>query len=178
MTKLKYIDLVCKHGVAPRKISVKCSSHHRQGISLSSRLKTRIDFEKTCGMDRFCNSVPKNSENDVLGIFLSKPQAWYIITTQSWISSALLGLYLITRQRASICGLMIYNAPHWWYTRLWRDFAFGFESLIQTTWKHHWNPTASKVEWQWCFLYKFLFYCFHLYTWCNVWHKIDEICRQ
>ena len=25
--------------------------------------------------------APKNSENFVLGIFLSKPQAWYIITT-------------------------------------------------------------------------------------------------
>ena len=43
---------------------------------------------------------------------LSKPQAWHIITTQSWISSAPLGLYLITRQRVSACGLMIYNASH------------------------------------------------------------------
>jgi len=25
--------------------------------------------------------APKNSENFVLGIFLSKPQAWHIITT-------------------------------------------------------------------------------------------------
>ena len=30
------------------------ASHHRQRISLSARLKTRIDFEKTCGTDRFC----------------------------------------------------------------------------------------------------------------------------
>ena len=34
-------------------------------------------------------------------LFLSKPQAWHIITTQSWISSAPLGLYIITRQRVS-----------------------------------------------------------------------------
>ena len=38
---------------------------------------------------------------------LSKPQAWHIITTQSCISSAPLGLYLITRQRVFSCGLMI-----------------------------------------------------------------------
>ena len=42
-------------------------------------------------------------------LFLSKPQAWHIITTQSCISSAPLGLYLITRQRASSCGLMRCN---------------------------------------------------------------------
>ena len=36
---------------------------------------------------------------------LSKPQAWHIITTQSCISSAPLGLYLITRQRASCLRL-------------------------------------------------------------------------
>ena len=41
-----YIDLVCKHGAKPRKIAVKCSSHHRQGISLSTDRKPRIDFEK------------------------------------------------------------------------------------------------------------------------------------
>ena len=31
------------------------------------------------------------------------------------ISSAPLGLYLITRQRASYCGLMRYNTSCWWY---------------------------------------------------------------
>ena len=34
-----YIDLVCKHGVAPRKTAVACNSHHRQGISLSLQQK-------------------------------------------------------------------------------------------------------------------------------------------
>ena len=48
-------------------------------------------------------------------IFYPSRKAWYIITTESCISSAPLGLYLITRQRASSCGLMIYNATHWWY---------------------------------------------------------------
>ena len=48
-------------------------------------------------------------------LFLSKPQAWHIITTQSCISSAPLGLYLITRQRASSCGLMRCNTACWWY---------------------------------------------------------------
>ena len=53
-------------------------------------------------------------------LFLSKPQAWHIITTQSWISSAPVGLYLITRQRVYYLRLddiqhfvlMIYNASH------------------------------------------------------------------
>ena len=42
-----------------RKIVVKGCSLHRQGISLSADAKTRIYFEKTCGTDLFCNSVPK-----------------------------------------------------------------------------------------------------------------------
>ena len=41
-----------------RKTAVACNSHHRQGISLLTDRKTRIDFEKTCGTDLFCNSVP------------------------------------------------------------------------------------------------------------------------
>ena len=66
---------------------------------------------------------------------LSKPQAWYIITTQSSISSPPLGLYLITRQRVFSLRLddiqhvvlMIYNASHWWYATLRIDdiHAFG-----------------------------------------------------
>ena len=65
---------VCKHGAAPRKTAVKCSSHHRQGISLSAYLKTRIDFEKTCGTDRFCKCVPKNPSRKTW-IFSFVPQA-------------------------------------------------------------------------------------------------------
>ena len=49
---------VYKNGAAPRKTAVTCNSHHHQGISLSADSKARIDFEKTCGTDLFCNSVP------------------------------------------------------------------------------------------------------------------------
>ena len=45
-------------------------------------------------------------------IFLSKPQAWHIITARSAVHIIKGGsppLYLITRQRAFPCGLMIYN---------------------------------------------------------------------
>ena len=34
-------------------------THHHQGIILSAYFKPRIDFEKTYGMDRFCNSITK-----------------------------------------------------------------------------------------------------------------------
>ena len=43
---------------------------------------------------------------------LSKPQAWHIIAAQRAVHIIKGGkppLYLITRQRASTCGLMIYN---------------------------------------------------------------------
>jgi len=46
---------------------------------------------------------------------LSKPQAWHIIAARSVVYIIKGGkppLYLITRQRASPCGLMIYNASH------------------------------------------------------------------
>ena len=78
-----------------------------------------------------------------LFLFLSKPQAWYrrsqahysvasLLTSPRevrCISSAPMGLYLITRQRASPCGLMIYRnklrmickTTFWWYTRLRLD---------------------------------------------------------
>ena len=51
---------------------------------------------------------PKNTENFVLGIFLSKPQAWYIIDARSAayiIKGGSPPLYLITRQRASYLRL-------------------------------------------------------------------------
>ena len=35
---------VCAHGAAPRKIAVACNSHHRQGVSLPSRKKSRTVF--------------------------------------------------------------------------------------------------------------------------------------
>ena len=53
-----YIDSFAGMMLSLRKTAVKCNSHHRQGISLSADSKARIDFEKTCGTDLFCNSVP------------------------------------------------------------------------------------------------------------------------
>ena len=72
---------------------------------------------------------------------LSKPQAWYIIAARSAVHIINGGsppLYLITRQRASTCGLMICNASHWWYTatscgwytRLRRDWDGQCEKLL------------------------------------------------
>ena len=45
-------------------------------------------------------------------LFLSKPQAWHIIAARSAVHIIKVGkptLYLITRQRAFPCGLMIYR---------------------------------------------------------------------
>ena len=66
-------------------------------------------------------SKHKKSTFESKCFFLSKLQAWYIIDAEvRRISSAPLGLYLITRQRVSYlrlddiqhCVLMIYNASH------------------------------------------------------------------
>ena len=59
MTKLKYIDSFASMEQKPERPRTTFNSHHRQGISLSTNRKTRIDFEKTCGMDLFCKGVPK-----------------------------------------------------------------------------------------------------------------------
>ena len=39
-----------------------------------------------------------------------------------------------------LIGRRLYSLSQWWYTRLWRNFLFEFEFLLQTSWKHHWNP--------------------------------------
>ena len=54
---------------------------------------------------RILAPLPKNSENEVLGIFLSKPQAWHIITRSVYIIAV--GVY--HHQRCIFCGLMIYR---------------------------------------------------------------------
>ena len=46
----------------PDRPMITFGAHHRQGISLSVYFETRIDFEKTCGSDRFCNSVPRKKQ--------------------------------------------------------------------------------------------------------------------
>ncbi len=103
----------------PDRIRTIFCAHHRQGISIPARLKTRIDFEKICGMDRFCSG--NTTKKELLSIkssffvypsrsrgfpkrakrVLGAPQAWHIITTQSCNIISPFGLYLITRQRAA-----------------------------------------------------------------------------
>ena len=114
---------------------------------------------KTHGNIFFVRLLQKIRQVSTCRIFLSKPQAWHIIATQSWISSAPTGLYLITRQRASTCGLMIFNTSCWWYTRLtpwWytrlrRDVAQEFESLLQTS-KNIFFVAFIKKERSGCFV--------------------------
>ena len=55
-----YIDSFASMEQKPERSRTAFCAHHRQGISLFADFETRIDFEKTCGTDRFCNSVPKN----------------------------------------------------------------------------------------------------------------------
>ena len=74
-------------------------------------------------------------------LFLSKPQGWYIIAARSAVHIIKVGkptLYLITRQRAFSCGLMRYNASHWWYaatscgwyTRLRLDYRQKYDIMF------------------------------------------------
>ena len=62
-------SFVCKYGAASRKTAVKCSSHHRQGISLSTDRKPRIDFEKTCSADRFWKGITTGKPTALRGGF-------------------------------------------------------------------------------------------------------------
>ena len=47
---------------------------------------------------------------------ISSPRKVRCISSKRQNQSAF--LHLITHQRAFFCGLMIYNASHWWYTKL------------------------------------------------------------
>ena len=49
---------VCEHGVSPRKIAVTCKSLFHQGRGLSKNKIARLDFEKKCGVHRFCSDTP------------------------------------------------------------------------------------------------------------------------
>ena len=78
----------------------------------------------------FRSLLTKNTENCVLGLFLSKPQAWHIITARSAVhiispcgavyhhAPACIYLRLDDIQHFV---LMIYRPSVWWYTRLRRD---------------------------------------------------------
>ena len=57
----KYIRLFSSMDVKSLTPQGFSASHHCQGMSLPARLKTRIDFKKTCSMDLFCSGVTKRS---------------------------------------------------------------------------------------------------------------------
>ena len=80
-------------------------------------------------------------------VFLSKPQAWHIITARSAVYITNNGRAVVVSHHAPACiflwlddiqhfVLMIYNASHWWYTRLRRDYiescvnALDFQGLF------------------------------------------------
>ena len=116
-----YIDSFTGMARKPDRPRITFCAHHRQGISMPADLETRIDFKKTCFADRFCKVVPTKKE------LLSTKSSFFVYPSRRLgissprevrrISSAPVGLYLITRQRASYLrlddiqtfGLMIYR---------------------------------------------------------------------
>ena len=48
-----YIDSFASMERKPERPRLTFCAHPRQGLSLSTDLETRIDFEKTCPVDRF-----------------------------------------------------------------------------------------------------------------------------
>ena len=86
----------------------------------------------------------------MFGFCLFKPQAWHIIAARSAVYIIKGGeppLHLITRQRASTCGLMIYKTSFWWYTatscrwytRLRRDWDARLRKVIELPCKIWYN---------------------------------------
>ena len=62
--KIKYIDFVYRNSWELSFGEI-FAAHHRQGISLSADLKSWIDFEKTCGTDRFCKSITRKQPSRI-----------------------------------------------------------------------------------------------------------------
>ena len=88
---------------------------------------------------------------------LSKPQAWHIITARSVVHITKGALRPCISPRASVrlsCGLMIYNASHWWYTatscgwytRLRRDRAVNHVWLLAIHPNVCYNKLRKAVE--------------------------------
>ena len=67
LKSFKYIDSFASMARKPDRHRLTFCAPHRQGESLSTDRKTRIDFEKTCGMDRFCKGVPKEKSTALRG---------------------------------------------------------------------------------------------------------------
>ena len=117
-------------------------------------------------------------------IFLSKPQAWHIISPCGAGYHHGNAVYLITRQRAFSCGLMIYNAPHWWYTatscgwyaRLRRDLVREFKSIRKLTKTSFLSPTHKTKSLDFprfsrYFKAFFIFVSFHFTPFDTVWGR-------
>ena len=67
--KAHYIDSFASMKQHPRKIAVKCNSHHRQGVRLSADGKPWFDFEKICNMDLFCSGITTEKPSAKAGGF-------------------------------------------------------------------------------------------------------------
>ena len=53
-----------------RKIAVTCKPLFHQGRGLSKNKIARLDFEKKCGVHRFCSDTPKKEQGGVATLFL------------------------------------------------------------------------------------------------------------
>ena len=116
-----YIDLVCKHGAAPRKIAVNCNSHHRQGISLPTDRKPRIDFEKTCSADRFWKGITRRKPAWILdscGFLLFHFPRSTVHEIPLWCSNRA----SISHLFRSVCSLSV--------CATWKEHKINFEILL------------------------------------------------
>ena len=86
-------------------------------IETITETERQIDsaFSKKSGSYILLSGSPKKSYHFDTTFFIQTAGLAYHHAS-ACISSAF-GLYIITRQSVFSCGLMIYNAPHWWYTR-------------------------------------------------------------
>ena len=127
--KLIIHSFVYAHGVAPRKTAVKCCSHHSQGISLSTDRKTRIDFEKTCGMDRFWKGITRKKP-------FAKRMAFFNDVFRLRGTWCALGAWCLLRKwcalRAWESGTHHIILRHRRNTSLWRS-----HNIIAATPQHH-----------------------------------------
>ena len=57
-----------------RKIAVTCKPLFHQGRGLSKNKIARLDFEKKCGVHRFCSDTAKNSTRKASAIFIQEQE--------------------------------------------------------------------------------------------------------
>ena len=118
-------------------------------------------------------------------IFLSKPQAWHIITARSVVHiispfgavshHALACIYLRLDDIQHFV-LVIYNASHWWYTRLRRDLDARMRKDLESPWKI-WYNTLKEVIWNEESKY-FTTYSLHLFVDWQYYKSVEFIDRD